>query len=815
MSLNNRHDDVETPVQQPAAEAPAQDNLADVRYARLDQIDRAAANEPRYLSKAIGTSPDAQIAFLDMTPIFRNGLQLAEAQVGADRQPKKSADGSITYKREDGTSLKEKPDGSKLEINAQNKVTQITYADGTNRQFTWEGNELVATTTRDGKVFDRVKRADRYVDEWTQKGTTQPWKGALTVDTNGDYTYKSSGGVDKGTTVVAKTDETKRISRPDGTETFANEKENYKVDYDRNRQATQITYADGKVRTFTYKGGEVQAVEIKEPGENGAVNRWDRIGKDKFKSNTGTEWNVKFEVKGDKYTVTDLDSDNKKTTRMPSGRMVEEFPKENRKVETFKGQITSVTVDGKEVSLDRDKSGKVSQIANKPGGELLKKNEDGSWSAFDKTGNKKIDDGLQRIGDPVITDKGAVTFLSADGGLIKQVSGVVPEKIRNDQPIEREIIGNKHLDDQAKIRFLENINTIQKSSTISDTEKAAFYKETTRLLEEKADAPFTAKERAQMAEQLAWHVANPTEDSQGRHPTCSVTDIRLCLTRERPSEFARMIADVGNTGKFVSRDGSTIEPRKDSLHPGKEESIFPPAAATRTWVGKISDVTMANIHWQRRVTDINGHQVAKGSMKYDEVTPTDRDDSGSRVHRYDLRQGTWWRTEQAKRPNLHAVQIMDIYKQITGKEEEGRFIVNADHKQTGQGLAVVGSKDDLHNALMKGPWPKIIEVQNNILQGKQPDGKDHEHVVIATGYDPKTGKVMIDNSHNPSDDMLEKDKQVSIDTLYQATKLKQAVQTVNQHHGQQQQRQQLTFHYGNQHGYYQNQGYRSGGRRYR
>src|SRR5581483_9809312 len=100
------------------------------------------------------------------------------------------------------------------------------------------------------------------------------------IDTNGDYTYKSTGAADKGTTVVSKTDETKRTLKPDGTVSLVNEKENFKVDYDRNGNATQITYADGKVRKFTYKGNEIQSVEIKEPGENGAVTRWDRIGKD-------------------------------------------------------------------------------------------------------------------------------------------------------------------------------------------------------------------------------------------------------------------------------------------------------------------------------------------------------------------------------------------------------------------------------------------------------------------------------------------------------------------------------------------------------
>ena len=808
MSLDTRNDNVDAPMQQP--EPPARDAFADVRFSKLDEVDRerpSQSNEPQYISKAMPPKADTQLAFLDVTPIFNDGLP---GQAPAtDGKPKRNADGSITYKREDGTSLKEKPDGSKLEINAQNQVTTLTYADGTSRQFTWEGKELVATTARDGKVWERVKRGGQYVDEWTQKGVAaQPWKGALSIDTNGDYTYKSTNAADKGTTVVSKTDETKRTLRPDGTVSLVNEKENFKADYDRNGNASQITYPDGKVRTFTYRGGQIQTVEIKEPGVNGAVTRWDKIGEGKFRSNTGIDWNVKFDVKGDKYTVTELDADNKTTTRMPDGRMVEEFPKEKRKLETLKGQVTSITVDGKEVSFDRDKSGSVTQITNKPSREVLKKNEDGTWTAFDRN-NKKIDDGLQRTGDPVINDKGVVTFLSADGGLIKQAPGKAPEKIKNDLPIEKEIIDNKNLNDEAKVRFLENLNVIQNSSTISAAEKEAFFKQTSRLLEEKADAPFSAKERAAMAEQLAWHVANPTLDSQGPHPTCNVTDIRLCLTREQPSEFARMIADIGNTGKFVTQDGTTIEPRKDSLQAGKEESTFPPAPGTRTWLGKISDVTMANIHWQRRTTDVYGYAVAKGSMKYDEVKPTDRDDSGSRVHKYELRQDVLWRTEQAKSPTLRANQIMDIYKQITGKEEEGRFIINADHNQTGQGLAVVGSKEDLHNALLKGPWPKIIEVQNNILQGKQPDGKDHEHVVIATGYDPKTGKVMIDNSHNPSQDMLEQDKQVSIDTLYQATKLRQSVQVVYQH------QQQQYYHQGYQHGYYQNYGYRNGGYRYR
>ncbi len=673
-------------------------------------------------------------------------------------------DGTIAERITDSTnkSIIERTDGHTRVICPDGSIAACDDIRGGDRKLTI----TKVSQTRGGKteIWTREAAADGsgHSDIWVNKKTLERQsRQDVCLSDKGEFSFKYAGQ-----------DGSKYAAHADGSETLSNDAQKWKVDF-KDGRASEIKYADGKIRKFTYKGDEVESIEIR--SAEGDVSTWQRTGKNKYKDNNGTAWNAHIEIIRDSYEITDLDKNNEVTIRKPNGLMIEEKPKEKLHVETLKDKITKVVLDGKTRDFAYSCDGKINQITE-TGTETpvtLQKQADGSWIRYAADGKPALD-GLKRTGDVVVDGKGTCSFLSADGGVIRQKIGGAAEHISTGLNIEKKITQNADLDAAAKICFIENIDSLQKRQDIDVKEKQDTVKQITRLLDATGETPMTSRERAKIAEQLAWHVANPEKDAQGQHPTCSVTDIRISLERETPSQFARLIADIGTTGKFVTVDGTTITPSPDSLKSGKEEQDFPPKGSSRTLVGKISDVTLSNICWARKSTDAKGQAVPKGNMYYAEVRPTGRDDSGSRVYRWRQQaDGSWHSEEQSRSPGLFANDIVDIYRQITGKAEDNRFIVNGDHNIHGASIAVVNSQADLQAQLMHGPWPKIVEVQNNILNGKEPDGKDHEHVVVVTGYDHATGKVSIDNSHDPDSDMLSPDKQIPLAQLYKATQKKQ------------------------------------------
>lgn len=632
------------------------------------------------------------------------------------------------------------------------------------------------TRTINGKTqtWERQKKGESYTDTWKCKesGQTEMRLDAKLTE-NGAFSYNREDGH-------------KYSGRADGTETISNEQGKWQAKY-KDGLAVEIKYPDGKLRTFQYDSErKVNRIDITD-ADGKSVTTWNRVGKDKWKSGKDSPWNAHIEMKGDSYEITDLDKDGKIIIRKPSGFKREEYPKEGKIFESVNERLTRAVVNGNERTIDRKDDGTVREIVDKKSGTSYRK-EDGKWNAYNSLG-EKIDDGHQRIGKPSIGDEGQVSFLTSDGTVVRQEMGKDIVQIGNKTEREQAIVKNALLPDEAKIRFIENLDKLSKRSDITKQEKDGTVAQIDRLLEAKGEKPFSPADRAKIAEQLAWHVANPEKDAQGEHPTCQVTDVRLSLERQSPSKFAKMIADVGIDGTFVTADGSTIKPPKDSLRPGKEEKTFPPEDGSRTWVGKISDVTMCNIHWQRQTTDPLGYVRPRGSILYEEVRPTGKDDDGSRVNFYEHRSDGWYYTELKKSPGLYMKDILNVYGQISGKNEAGRGIVHAS-RTAGDGVAVVNTVDSLKAQLSKGPWPKIVELQNNILYGKKPDGEDHEHVVIVTGYDPRTGKVAIDNSHTAADDRLSPDKQIGIDQLYAAMEaLPPKKENTNQQQQQQQQQQ--------------------------
>jgi YD repeat-containing protein len=735
MSLDNSNKDRSDFVAQP----PEALNVA-VRDA-LDELDRA------HLAAGMRQPRDAEAQRRREDDFFKNFARLLD-------------DNKDLKRRDDGTSYRDRADGSRLDYGADGKLSKVTYGDGKFREFKWDGDRLIATRTQDGKWFDRVDTAGQ--EGWRDRTTGGVWNGKVRVDEKtGTYSIDSSNA-GNGMKLTMTTDGVKKIDYADGRREISYGGKGMES-YDRQGQLEKLVAEDGTVRTFgRARDGELSSVRVQKP--DGKVYDWQqRAGK--WYCNGEASDNT-FSVDSNKGTYTWTDGKAGETHTLDA-RGNETIAGKERTLHLHNGQLSKVTTADGERSFERNGKGEIIAIRDRDS--ELRQQADGTWQRFGADG-KPADDGFPRKGIArVNADTGEVSFLTKDNSVVKQDVGGAPVELKAPPELAK-LIGKSGLDAEARMRMIENAHHFINRSELSEDEKKRTVEQVCRLLDSKGSEPFKKADCEKLADQLMWHVAHPELDSQGNHPTCNVSDIRICLERENPSAFAKLIADTVTTGGYETASGKRIvAPYNESLLPGKEEQKWPPEDATRTWVGKISDVMMANIHWRRRDTDLNGNKVTPGSLYYDEVRPTGQSDSSSRIYRYEKQGDSYYRYELAQSPSLYASGIMDIYKQITGKDETGRMIVHSS-RPSGNGTAVIDTVADLRKQLERGPYPKIVQLQNNILVGEKPDGKDHEHVVVVTGYDPKTGKVAIDNSHGRQYDMLTPDKQISVEQLHKAMK---------------------------------------------
>lgn len=303
-----------------------------------------------------------------------------------------------------------------------------------------------------------------------------------------------------------------------------------------------------------------------------------------------------------------------------------------------------------------------------------------------------------------------------------------------------------------------------------------------RLLDSKSDKAFNKKERAELAGQLIWHMANPDKNQQGGNPNCQVTVIRGKLLWEQPSEFARMMTDVIETGEFVTKDKSVIKVPLACCSAGKdtEEASFPPEDGKRTWLGKISDLTCANIFWQRQTRTPQGESVSKGHLIYRQDPPEKGKESGAGVwkipgdgYMYKVKNSSG---KELEYPSLYAKDIASVYKQITGSNKNSILVHG--RLSGGEGVEVV-NKDSLHKFLSENKsgthivqiWTGTDWVWKDVPRfkpGESSDEKDSEHVLLLKDYDPKSRTVAVDNSWSAKYDRFISGRRISLEELYKA-----------------------------------------------
>ena len=694
----------------------------------------------------------------------------------------------------------------RTQLDVGNNEVHLKAGDGSERTFKIENGdkELVKeSNARNGKIesWTRAEKLPNGNYNWiNDQDSSKKEERSSVTQHDGNLTIKYPDGR------VFK-------SQTSGAERLENSKDGWSMDF-LNGRPSELKYADGYVRKFTFDGPTNGPKTLEVKSNDGTTTKYERISEGVYKySSEGKEktWNATVTVSREgvyKYEEQDEKGNaSKATTRTIDGISIIDNFVDKTRVEKLNDDIRKVTADGKAVEIVRDSKKNVVELRDFASNTSYVKDQSGAYSASALDASKPFAnlDKLVRQGEPHLEESGLVNFTDKKGTQVRQAPGAKGELVSSEDKTVKAVLQNDALQDAEKDRlknnisallnradleprhkaiFLEHLEKIGTERTdISNKEKAELYAHLNRLLESKSDKVFNGKDRSLLAAQLVWHVANPTLNQQGANPNCQVTTIRGKMLYEQPAHFARMMSDVITTGEFVSADKSVVKVPKSSMQIPKkcEEAKFPPEDGARTWLGKISDLTCANIHWQRQTKSPTGELVRAGQLVYRQDPPEAMKDTGARIFK-DPGDGLLYPQngkdgKLLKQPSLYSADIAGVYNQICGAK--GTVILGANRAEitTGPGVSVVSGEEQLHKQLQEG-GVKIAQIwTGSDWVYKEPVRKfgvrtaeddSGEHVVLVKDYDPKTRTLCVDNSWSVKYDRLSSDRRITLQELYKA-----------------------------------------------
>jgi hypothetical protein len=291
-----------------------------------------------------------------------------------------------------------------------------------------------------------------------------------------------------------------------------------------------------------------------------------------------------------------------------------------------------------------------------------------------------------------------------------------------------------------------------------------------------------------------FQAAYPHSIDQGFNGTCNVTTVEKRIFVRNPSEAARLIADVAETGRYVTRDGIEIDMSRvpGALSPDKESrTALAKTFSTdesdvkidnrRTYASQIFETTAVNIRW----ANSSRYQGKAGDVVlYEKPFEPMGNSTGERLFWYHVSPvGQLERTELDNSPNLWEWELTNIHNQITGGDDK-QFVIygpgrGADDK-TGTAIQVRDAEElELHLLSLRNQqsFPAILTVHTGkppFLDINDPNagGNGGWHVInIQNIYRDADGKTYVEftnqwgaKTHHMST------KAVEIDVLFEATK---------------------------------------------
>lgn len=310
----------------------------------------------------------------------------------------------------------------------------------------------------------------------------------------------------------------------------------------------------------------------------------------------------------------------------------------------------------------------------------------------------------------------------------------------------------KILDPTARQQFLDNINKFEERARkqgLSDEEIKKTYENISKLLEA-TNGKLPTEQNLNVAQQVAHHLANPSNIDQGFHGTCSVTALEERIFTTNPATATDMIVQGALTGEYRAADGKVIKLDPSNLIPGREELDRIPQDGSRSFASQIFQSVALNDIFQRQDPPLTYAQSRPGEKGASDTGERLVDKDGKVVS------------------DFGGIGLHDLNEE--SKRLIGKPTVLDNENTYGKDALSFKTKEELQaylkEAKEKGNLPLVIAVDaNNPLFGAgDPEGKLAGHVVTITDYNPETGEVTISNQWGSGSD-----KKTTIDKLFEAT----------------------------------------------
>lgn len=278
------------------------------------------------------------------------------------------------------------------------------------------------------------------------------------------------------------------------------------------------------------------------------------------------------------------------------------------------------------------------------------------------------------------------------------------------------------------------------------TEIAGTYDAVTDLLETKSQiAGVTDTIRANAAEQILRHAAEPSNINQGQYNTCSMQALESRLYHRTPSKVAHMVTDVLISGQYSTntKDHFPINIDANSILPQGESRNFNSVQSNkRDHISQVFAVAASNTYYE--------HPEIDTGIRY-EQRPEIKGDNGETLIDYSknppLGEVVRDKDGPVKAPSYASTPdaLLLINEQITGKREDG-WILEGPLGYSEKSIKVGGPHDlaaKLKEALDNGKGPLALRVHTGNEQFSTFQrggvtlsiaGTGNWHLVLIDGY---------------------------------------------------------------------------------
>jgi hypothetical protein len=556
----------------------------------------------------------------------------------------------------------------------------------------------------------------------------------------------------------------------------------------------------GKLRTYNRDDPknptEVTSIEVQYGYQFAKL---DKVpGKDQWKSGEQII-NGKLELDISKSVFTDFDHQIQ-ATRTPDGLELIRYLKTGDEVERWGGLTSRVKKGDQTVAFLRDDKNSVNDIKDEKRNLHLEYQPDGSWKTTALHQDKPFTASTPPlVGEVEVNEYADCAFIQEDRTRRRLNFDGTEETLDTMANLHKRIEASPELTAEQKKKLTEEyLPKIAQRKFYGKNEKQTMQEinetsyQLTSLIDRPGQEAYSPQGRAKMLEQTAFHAGWPTLLRQ-HGKTCNVSDVAGSLLHESPSAAAKVIADLGTTGKLTIKDGFPIVPLRDDIEAAlsmKNQSLG------YTEVSKILAIALVNINMQRRTQDLEQNPIDVGTMVYRQWSGENGGQGeGIFIYNKGEEQQAKVGDKLADRPLLDPLEIMDVYTQITGKPETGRYIfygnyegLNNYYKQNRlwaklkDTIVPVNSLEKFHKELIHGPFPKIIAVHNNhpVISSEITNQERDDHVVMLTNFrpvykdaqktivDPVRSQVYFDNTNDPKDDHVAANKGVPLEQMYAA-----------------------------------------------